>query len=288
MDQVVKALVGGGEISLTVIKNRDMVQKAAVVHLLSDLGMHALGRVLTAVTYMCAHLKDERGKISATFKGDGAGGDLCVAGDYFLHMRGAIDDPYVYLPKKDGEEDVAACIGKKGTLTVVRDDGYEQPFVGVCELSSGDVSEEFTRYFALSEQLPTAFALFVETKDDNCAFSGGVMIQPLPGASEENVTKVGEIFSRPDLKELLKEMDAETFAKEVFGAEELSLQTPLYQCNCSRAYLRDVLMSFGEAELRDMLKKDGRICAHCHFCNTDYVFYEEDVDEMFAQGANEA
>ena len=83
-------------------------------------------------------------------------------------------------------------------------------------------------------------------------------------------------------------MDAETFAREVFGAEELSCRTPLYQCNCSRAYLRDVLMSFGEAELRDMLKQDGRICAHCHFCNTDYVFYEEDVNEMFAQGANEA
>ncbi|MBO5525348.1 MAG: Hsp33 family molecular chaperone HslO [Clostridia bacterium] len=282
MDKVVRTLIENGEISLTVVQNRDMVQKATVTHFLTDLGLTTLGQVLTAVTYMASSLKDEKGKVSVTIKGDGEGGDICVSGNYDLFIRGAIDNPYVYLPQKaNGKEDVEGAIGRKGTITVIRDDGYSQPFVGTCELSTGNVADEFSRYFALSEQLPTAFFLVTKAKEENCVYSGGIMVQPMPGASAESVERVSDLLSSMDVEEKLSATDAETFVKEVFGATEYTVRQPLYRCTCSREYLRDILMSFGEEELRRMIKEDGRICTHCHFCNTDYVFYEDDVNEMF-------
>lgn len=282
MDKVVRTLIENGEISLTVVQNRDMVQKATVTHFLTDLGLTTLGQVLTAVTYMSACLKDERGKVSVTIKGDGEGGDICVSGNYDLHIRGAIDNPYVYLPKKaNGKENVEGAIGRKGTMTVVRDDGYSQPFVGTCELSTGNVGDEFSRYFALSEQLPTAFFLVTKAKDENCVYSGGIMVQPMPSASEESVERVSEILANMNVEEVLSSMDAEEFVKTYFGNVETTVRQPLYRCTCSRDYLRDILMSFGEDELRRMIKEDGRICTHCHFCNTDYVFTEPDIDLMF-------
>ena len=284
MDKVVKTLVENEEISLTVVQNTDMVEKAANTHFLTDLGIATLGRILTAVTYLAASLKDERGQVSVTFKGNGEGGDICVSGNYDLHIRGAIDNPYVYLPKKpDGEEDVEGAIGRSGTMTVVRDDGYSTPFVGTCELKTGNVEDEFSRYFALSEQLPTAFFLLTRSSDEKCTYSGGIIVQPLPGASEESVERVSELLSKTDVKEKLLSLDAEELVREVFGADRYTVRRPLYQCTCSREYLRDVLRSFGEAELRDILAKEKRICVHCHFCNTDYAFYDEDVDEMFGK-----
>ncbi|MBO4989511.1 MAG: Hsp33 family molecular chaperone HslO [Clostridia bacterium] len=284
MDKVIRALIEGGDVSLTVIQNTQMVQTAANTHFLTNLGIATLGRILTAVTYLSACLKDESGQVSVTFKGNGEGGDICVSGNYDLSIRGAIDNPYVYLPPKpNGEEDVEGAIGRSGSMTVVRDDGYSTPFVGTCELKTGDVGDEFARYFALSEQLPTAFFLVTIPDDENCVYSGGIIVQPMPGAREESVERVTDLLSKTDLRDKLTAMDAEEVVKKVFGAESYTVRNPLYRCTCSREYLRDILRSFGEAELRDILAKEKRICVHCHFCNTDYAFYEEDVDEMFGK-----
>ena len=162
-DVILRGLICGGEVSLAVADTTQLVNEAIRVHGLSPLAAAALGRTLTAAAYMCSSLKEERGALSVTIKGDGAGGTVCVSGDKKLHMRGYIDNPLADLPPNAaGKLDVGGCVGHSGTLTVVRDDGEGQPFVGTTELVSGEIGEDFAAYYAYSEQLPTAIAVGVK------------------------------------------------------------------------------------------------------------------------------
>ena len=166
-DAVLRGLICGGEVSLAVADTTALVNEAIRIHRLSPVCAAALGRTLTAATYMCSSLKEERGALSVTVKGGGPGGNIYVSGDKALHMRGYIEQPQVDLPPNArGKLDVGGCVGRDGYLSVVREDGDGQPFVGTTELVSGEIGEDFAAYFAYSEQLPTAIAVGVKIGTD--------------------------------------------------------------------------------------------------------------------------
>ncbi len=292
-DVILRGLVCGGEVSLAVADTTQLVNEAIRVHGLSPLSAAALGRTLTAAAYMCSSLKEERGALSVTIKGDGVGGTVCVSGDKQLHMRGYIDDPHADLPPNaQGKLDVGGCIGRHGTLTVVRDDGDAVPFVGTTELVSGEVGEDLAAYFAYSEQRPTAVAVGVKIGTDGaCLGAGGVFLQPMPGASEESVAYVERMIGKfGAVSSLLERMTAQELLRAYFGeeaAESFYALRPVYKCNCSRDYIEGLLAAMGEAELRSILREQGKIAVHCHYCNTDYVFTEEDVRRMLAARGKE-
>lgn len=149
-DAILRALVFDGEVSLAVADTTALVNEAIRIHKLSPLSAAALGRTLTVAAYMCSSLKDERGALSVTIKGDGVGGTISVSGDAALHMRGYIDEPQADLPPNAyGKLDVGGCVGRNGTLTVVRDDGQGQPFVGTTELVSRGDRRGLCRLFCL-------------------------------------------------------------------------------------------------------------------------------------------
>lgn len=282
-DVILRALVFGGEVSLAVADTTALVNEAIRIHQLSPLSAAALGRTLTVAAYMCSSLKDERGALSVTIKGDGAGGTVSVSGDAALHMRGYIDEPQADLPPNaQGKLDVGGCIGKHGTLTVVRDDGEGQPFVGTTELVSGEIGEDFAAYYAYSEQLPTAIAVGVKVgREGNCLGAGGVFLQPMPGASEENIRRAEECIGQfSAVSTLMQEHTAEEVLRHFFGEVNFYTRYPEYKCNCSRHYIEGLLAGMGKEELRSILAEQGKISVHCHYCNTDYIFTPEEAERL--------
>lgn len=273
MDKLLRTLIENEEISLAAIDSTEMVRHAQIIHNMTPAAARIFGRVITAMTYMAGWLKDEKGELSVSLKHKGESGEICVSGDGALHMRG-----YVFNPLAESEE-----IGA-GYITVVRDDNYARPFVGTCELVGKDTDEIFEYYYRVSEQLPTYLKTDVEFDEHGlCRTAGGIFLQPMPGASEKSIQFAENATHEiQNIGKIWKDRGMEPFLKEYFNVEKTEERTVEYHCRCSREYIAGVLSSMGEAELRDIIAKEGKINVHCHYCNSDYDFYDKDVDEMFS------
>ncbi len=284
MNKLLKTLVYDGQLSLSVLDTTDMVNDAIKIHNLTPLAAAALGRTLTVCTFMSSNLKNKGDKLSVTVAGDGVGGKITVCGNGDLFMRGSIDNPNADLPlRADGKLDVGGCVGKNGRITVVRSMGLKDPYSGSSQIVSGEIAEDFTAYYALSEQQPTAIALGVKIgKDLKCVGAGGVILQAMPGASEENLIKAENVISKlSNLSSLIEQMGAEGVLKEFFGVCEFNTFTPEYKCLCSREYIEGVLISLGKNEMDDIIAKEGSVKVSCQFCEKTYEFNQQDVQKLF-------
>ena len=284
MHNLLRTLVYGGQVSLTLADTTSLVERGARLHGLSDTSAYLFGKALSAMTFMSACLKGETGEISLSLKTSGEGGEIAVSGNRALNMRGYIEN--VGLCGESGETTERIAFAKDGSLTIIRDDGYTRPFVGACAFpESGGLDKAFEEYFRISEQLPTRIATTVEIGENGkVLFAGVAVLQPLPFADENVLKKVGEV----DLNVLLSEMKThgvEKTAQNHFGKDDKvwELRTAQYQCNCSRGYLTRVLVSLGEEQMRTIIREDGAVRIHCHYCNTDYEFTEKDADELFVK-----
>ncbi len=272
MNKLYKTLIYDNEVSLSVLETTELVQKAIDIHGLDDKSAELLGGMLTAAAYMAGCLKSERGAVSMTVKSGDGSATVSVSGDVNGHIRGYVDG---------GENGL-----KGGTLTVVKDDGFFRPFVGACELKCNDVAENLMQYFHISEQIPTAVAIGVKVCRGKCLAAGGVIMQLLPGTSEENMDKA-EIAMQNFVKvvEVVQEKGAEgimnTFFPERMNIAGTSISFPEYKCNCSRKKIEGVIMPLGLNELLNTIKEQGSVNVHCHYCNTDYRFTESDVLKLF-------
>ena len=284
-DVILRGLVFDGEVSLAVADTTALVNEAIRVHGLSPLSAAALGRTLTVAAYMCSALKTEGSALSVTIKGNGVGGPIYVSGDKQLHMRGYIDNPHAELPPNAlGKLDVGGCVGRRGTFTVIRDDGEGIPFVGTSPLVSGEIAEDLSAYFLTSEQRPTAVALGVKIgTDGTCVGAGGVFLQPLPGAGEEaldfaqrriaDYASVSSVIEREGARRVLAD----------FGAENVSVRDVRFVCHCSRERAASAVLAMGGADARALLAEQGAIRVHCHYCNTEYTFDEDDLRKLFGE-----
>lgn len=284
MKNVLRTLVYNDQVSLAVIDTTEIVREGIRLHGLSKASAYVFGKCLSAMAYMSSCLKNERGEISLAVKGDGTGGDIAVSGNRALRIRGYIDNTQVEGGISFEEE--RACFGKNGALTIIRDDGYNRPFVGSCALTKyGGVDEAFEEYYAISEQIPACLMTKVEFDDNGeCIFAGVAAMQALPFASAETLDKVGE-FPFEELLAAVKEKGVEEAVRAYFDETESvwELREAAYKCNCSREYLTRVLVSLGEAQLREIIREEGAARVHCHYCNTDYAFTDEDADKIFSK-----
>ncbi len=284
MNKLLKALAFNNQLSVSVLDTTDMVNDAVKIHKLSPLSAAALGRTLTVCTFMSSTLKNKEDKLSVTVAGDGVGGKITVCGNGDLAMRGVIDNPQADLPlRADGKLDVGGCVGKNGRLTVIKSMGLKEPYSGSAKLVTGEIAEDFTSYYALSEQQPTAIALGVKIGTDlTCVGAGGVIIQALPFAEEENLIKAEKIIGElKNVSTQIQELGAEGVLEKYFGKIPFERYIPEYKCLCSREYIERVLVSLGKAELDDIIEKEGSVKVGCQFCNKEYVFRQEDVEKLF-------
>lgn len=276
MNKIIRTLTFNDEISLIAVDCTEMLKDAVRIHSLSHEAAAVFGKALAVMTYMSCWLKDDGGKISVNLKSNGTGGAICVSGDKALHIRGTMENPRANASERE-------IIGHEGYITVIRDDGYAQPFVGTAPISSGSISRIFEEYYIISEQIPTYIKTEVLFGDDGgikcCA---GIFLQPLPGASfEAKAQAVNKALSIVDFACEVAKNGIEEYIKENFSTGEISTSSAQYKCNCSKQYIEGVILSMGKDELEDILRKDGKVNVHCHYCNTDYDFYREDIEKLF-------
>lgn len=263
---------------MTLADTTELVREGARLHALSDSAIRVFGKALSVGAFLSACLKNEKGDISFAINGEGRLGTVQVAGNHALSVRGCVGEAGA-----EGTEE--ELLGKVGSLTVVRGDGYARPFVGSCDFPKTiSIEDLFERYFLISEQLPTYLASVVKTNGaGRVAFAGVAALQPLPFTDEKTIADMPKGEALYAIVEKMQTLGVEKTVKEYFSAKSdgIERREATYKCNCSREYLSEVLVTLGEEELRKIVKEDGKIGAHCQFCNTDYVFTDEDLDVIF-------
>ena len=301
--KVLIAVDKSGSYRLHLCITTDIVEESRKMHGLSPLATAALGRVLTATGMMSLQLKGQRDKVSLIFKGDGPAKQILSTGYANGQIKGYISNPNVDLPlKENGKLDVGGAIGE-GDLTVVKDLGLKDPYIGTIALVSGEIAEDLTAYYYISEQQNTSIALGVKIGTDCHVLSaGGMFIQVLPHADEDAVNALEELLKNISpmtanieevvlagggkseeglltdlMNRIFENMPAE-FAPEVVEFKEMELK-----CDCSRERIEQALMTIGKKELEEILEEDGQAELVCHFCGTKYVFDAEDLKNLISK-----
>ena len=277
MENLLRTLILDDQVSLTLCDTTELVKEAARRHALSPASTRLLGEFLSVAAFMSASLKEEKGEISFSLKCDGDCGDVNVSGNQALHIRGYVDN--IALKTADG------ALGTYGSLTVIRDDGYSRPFVGACAFPENTtVTGLFEEYYRVSEQLSTFLACVVDVSEEGeVRFAGIGVLQPLPFTDEETLQLLPKGEALQTIVSQIPVLGLEGTAKDYFSAkfDGITWKKATYHCHCSRYRLCEVLVSLGEEQMRQIIREDGAVRVHCHYCNTDYVFTEEDADKIF-------
>ena len=289
-DEMVRAITADGLVWAQAITGRNLVEKARTLHTLLPVATAALGRTLLAASLLGDMLKEDNASLTLQIKGGGPLGLVLAVSDSGGNVRGYVQNPHVELMEQHpGKLDVGGAVGTQGTLTVIKDFGYKEPYVGTIGLFSGEIADDLAMYFVESEQVPTACALGVLVGlDQSVTAAGGYLIQLLPGAGEDVISQIEAGVKKlgPVSAALDRGLDAEGLLREVLDGFELDiLQThPVeYRCACSRDRVVRALISLGRQELREMIEEQGQAELSCQFCDKVYRFSREELEEILAQ-----
>ena len=282
-DYIVRATAADHQIRAFAITSREMVEQARSIHNTSPVATAALGRLLTAGAMMGSMMKGDADLLTLQIKGAGAIGGITVTADSKARVKGYVDEPMVLLPANaKGKLDVSGAIGP-GTLRVIKDLGLKEPYVGTVELQTGEIAEDLTYYFATSEQVPSSVGLGVLlNKDNTLRQAGGFIIQLMPFAEEETISKLEHNLSLINSVTALLDqgMTPEQLLERVLDGLDVEITDRMpcsFTCNCSKERVEKALISIGKKELQEMIDEDKPIEVNCHFCGKTYKF---DVDEL--------
>ena len=258
-DEIVRAMTADGYVKAVAVTGRDLVERARNIHTLLPMATAALGRTLLGASMLGDMLKEQKGSLTLQIKGGGPLGTVLAVSDYEGNVRGYVQNPHVELMEKhQGKLDVGAAVGSTGTLTVIKDIGLKEPYVGSIGLFSGEIADDLAMYFVESEQIPTACALGVLVgRDQSVTAAGGYLIQLLPGASEDMITRIeAGVHAMGSVSHALADgLDGEGLLRAVlqgFELEVLEKHPVAYECHCSRQKVEQALISMGEKELREL------------------------------------
>lgn len=285
-DRIIDCLAYEGKVSIKCMSTTEIVEEARKIHGLSPTATAALGRLLTITSIMGYELKEKDGNLTNQIKGDGPIGILTAVADSNGNVKGYVGNNTVDIPlKENGKLDVGTAVGKKGMLYIVKDLGIGKPYVGMTPIVSGEIAEDFTNYFATSEQTPTVIALGVLVDKDGVRAAGGYKLSLMPDATEDIISTIEQQISKiePISKMLDENKTLEEIAKLVTGDENIQvLETinPELKCNCSREKCEKGLIAVGKAELEAMIKEEEKIEIVCNFCNSKHIFTREDLQNL--------
>ncbi len=280
-DEILHMTVCDGMARVLLLRTTGMTRKAAQIHQPSDTAQAAMSRLMTATAMLGCMMKGEDDSVTVTVAGNGPAGKItCVANG--TKVKIAPQNPQVELPlKKDGHLDVGGYIGHEGRLTVIKDLGLREPYVGQCQLVSGELGEDFAHYYTTSEQKPSVVALGCLVNNGTCLSSGGALIQPLPGCPDDvlDLLEIRSMFFTSISGEVAEE-PLEDLAKKWFDGMDLKIlekESVSYQCDCSREKMEKALIAMGRRDLNELIEEDEGAELTCHFCRTSHQFTKEDL-----------
>ena len=288
-DEMLRLSLMGGQARVMMCETTAMCQQAADLHASTPVCTAAMGRLMTATAFLGVMMKGDNESVTVTVKGGGPMGTLVAVANHG-DLKVCADNPQVELPlREDGKLDVGGAVGHSGRMSVVKDLGLREPYIGQCELVSGEMGMDFANYFTVSEQQPSLVSVGVLVNGDVVLKAGGLLIQPLPGC-EEAVLEQLELRS-PMFASISREMTyapKEQLIEDWFrGLEpELLERTPLsYRCGCSRARMEKALISLGRKELQNLIDEDRGAELGCHFCHSRYAFTTDELKDLLQRAS---
>jgi len=278
MDELIRAVSQDGFIQIIAVSTREITERARQIHRTLPVATAALGRTLAAAAMIGSEMKVEEASVTVRINGGGPLGTILVVSDSHGNVRGYVQNPHVDLPlRDDGKLDVGAAVGRDGLLTVIKDLGLKEPYVGSVALVSGEIAEDFSVYFFESEQTRSAVALGVLVdRDQSVAAAGGYILRLLPGADdslldklEQNIAETGAVTAR------LKEGSLESLIYRVldgFSPHILERREIEYRCYCSEERVLAAIANVEDGELKEMAEKGEPVEVTCQFCDRVYRF----------------
>jgi len=287
MDNIKRFLAYNGRINIVCISTTELVEEARKIHDLSPVATAALGRTLTMGAIIGSGLKGENDTVTLQIKGNGPIGTIVSVSDSKLRTRGYVTNPQVDVPlKQNGKLDISKAVGNDGFIYVIKDIGLKEPYVGMSKIVSGEIAEDFTNYFYISEQKNTAVALGVLVDKNGVRASGGYIVTAMPDATEDDLFILeNRIREAKPISQMLDEnMSLEDIAKDITGDTNIEVVEenllPKYECNCSKEKMEKALISIGKEELTKIANEDKKAEIVCNFCNEKYEFLEEDLIDL--------
>ena len=283
---MIRGTAADDKVRIFAVTTRDLVEKARQIHNTSPVATAALGRLLSAASMMGPMMKGDRDLMTLRIKGDGPIGGITVTADSKGNVKGYPENPNVLIhAKPNGKLDVSGAVGK-GYLTVIRDLGLKEPYVGQVDLVSGEIAEDLTYYFTTSEQVPSSVGLGVLLDKTNFVKqAGGFIVQLMPDVSDEVISTIEKNLSGvKSVTSMLEEgMSPEDIAEKLLDGLDLRILEKIpvgFNCNCSRERMAKAVISLGEKEIKEMIDDGKPIEINCHFCNSSYEFSVDELKEM--------
>lgn len=283
-DYVIRAMDDEGNIRVFAAKTTNLVNNARNIHNTTPTASAALGRTLTAVTIMGTMLKNERETVSLQLKGDGPLGTVLAVANSKGEVKGYVSNPSVDLPlKNNGKLDVGGAVGQNGKVTVIRDYGLKEPYIGQSDIVTGEIAEDLANYYVYSEQQPSAVALGVLVdRDTSIKAAGGYIIQVLPEATDEALDKLEANLANiePVSSLIEKGYTPEDILLNVCNGFKMDIKDKTsvkLTCDCSVERMQKALIAIGREELNKIIEEDGEAELVCHFCNEKYKFNRDEL-----------
>ena len=284
-DEMLHISLKEGQARVLLCRTTAMARRAAEIHRPSSTALAAMSRLMTATAMLGVMMKEPDASVTVTVAGDGPAGKLTAVA-HGPHVKAAMAHPEADLPlKADGHLDVGGLVGHHGRLTVIKDLGLKEPYIGQCALVSGELGEDFAQYFTVSEQQPSLVALGALVHEGYCLSAGGVLVQAMPGCSEELLSQLEmrSVFFTAISREVA-DVPLEELARAWFDGLDMRLlsREPLaYACDCSREKMEKALIALGRGELEQLINEDQGAELTCHFCRAAHRFSKEDLQNLF-------
>jgi molecular chaperone Hsp33 len=287
MKNIKKYLAYNKSVRVMAVDATEMVQEIRQMHNLSNLATAALGRVVIVSAMIASTLKNDDDRLTVQIKGEGPLGNIVVCADKNLNIKGYIENPNIELElNSEGKLDVSKGIGV-GTLTVIKDIGLKDPYVGTCELLTGEIGDDFAYYFNVSEQTPSVVSVGVLIgKDGKVQNAGGYIIQPLPDCEDKVIDKLESInIKLPSMTTLMSEgMTIDDIVVNATGDKDIETvfeDNAKINCDCSLKRIENTIIALGKEDALKIEKENGKLELSCNFCNKKYSFNEEEILKLF-------
>lgn len=285
-DYLVRGLAFNGNVRAFAVDSTQTVGEAQRRHMTWPTASAALGRAMTGGVMLGAMLKGEN-KVTVKIEGGGPLGILLVDSDAKGGVRGYVSNPQTHFELNEkGKLDVSRAVGTEGMMSVVKDLGLRENFTGQSPIVSGEIAEDFTYYFAVSEQVPSSVGLGVLVDTDNSILAaGGFIIQLMPNTDEETISKLEERLSKiePVSKMIQRGLTPEEILEEVLGENNIQILDKMpvkFDCNCSKERFANGILGLGQKEIREMINEEGMAEAQCHFCLETYQYSSEELESL--------